>query len=178
MSEAAATHTFKCPNCGGEITYSGGAATSLQCHYCGMSVPVPDALRPKQPDVITPVVLDVSSIMRVAGTGLSGQQRQSQRTGCIICAIVVFVIGIILLTTVLPLVLVSNVTSQIPAIPAEVGAMATAIAEPTREPTRRAPTPTPTPAFAEVALKFGSQGMGPGQFANAHAGGLYGAVQM
>jgi sugar lactone lactonase YvrE len=179
MSQA----TFKCPNCGAEITYDGGTAAAVQCHYCGQSVPVPDHLRPPQAPVIElnlgATLNQVQSAMRLAETAVPIPQRRSRSVGCI----ALFIIGLIAfigLTTILPIYFAvqgSNIGNEASdaahAIQTQVHA-----AEPTRRPatpiTPPTPAATPTPSFAAVALQFGGQGMGPGQFTNAHLSGIDG----
>ena len=164
MSDTTSTdpvETFNCPHCGGEIKYDGQGATQ-RCTYCGASVPVPHDLRPKP----------APSFQIIRPIGYPPARRTSN-VGCFL--IVGFVVFMIVITVVLPLTMVSNAINSIhlPDFSTSVQA-ATAAREPTRAPTR-APTAVPTPAFANVALKFGDIGSGPGQFTNAHLSGLDGA---
>jgi outer membrane protein assembly factor BamB len=39
------THSIKCPNCTAPIEFETGNAFAVRCPYCGMSTPIPEALR-------------------------------------------------------------------------------------------------------------------------------------
>jgi outer membrane protein assembly factor BamB len=41
------THSIKCPNCTAPIEFEAGEALAVRCPYCGMSTPIPEALRKK-----------------------------------------------------------------------------------------------------------------------------------
>ena len=167
MSETRELPVFSCPRCGGEVEYDGEGATQ-RCKYCGASVSVPKELRPVSTPAYTQVVIGAEPVTPT-----------SRRTsiGCTVL-VIGFVVFMVLVTVVLPIVLTNQALNSIPAMPAALQDMATAAADIKREPTRRqptaAPSPTPTPSFAQVALQFGGEGMGTGQFTNAHASGLDG----
>ncbi len=166
--------TLKCPNCGAEVEFQRGAET-VRCQYCGSSVVVPEDLRPHTPNA---VVLDLGTMLNqvqatnpLAESRIQTRQRRGSRLGCALIA--GFILFMIAVTVVLPLTMASNAINsiQVPQIPV-------AGLEPTNQPAReptRAPTAVPTPAFAHITSQFGSQGMGAGQFDNAHAGGIDGA---
>jgi sugar lactone lactonase YvrE len=163
------SEAINCPHCGAVTKYERGA-TSVVCHYCGQAITIPHAASDRPtPNVMftvtesTPTVIDVTP------------QSRKTSVGCIVL-VAGFVIFMILVTVVLPIVLTNQALSSIPEIPSALNEMATAAADIKREPTRRPSTavPTPTPAFADVVTQFGEKGMGPGQFTNAHAGGVDG----
>ena len=37
--------TFRCPNCGADIEYTGSGDLTVNCSYCGTVVPVPDHIK-------------------------------------------------------------------------------------------------------------------------------------
>jgi len=171
-SSSGSTEAINCPHCGAVVSYAHDA-TSIVCHYCGQAITVPHAASSKAtPNVMftvvegTPTVIDTATPSRKAGVG---------------CIVLVggFVVFMILVTVVLPIVLTQQALNSIPEMPSAVQELATAAFEAknaAQEPTRRpaTPIPTPTPAFANIALQFGEKGIGPGQFTNAHAGGVDG----
>jgi DNA-binding beta-propeller fold protein YncE len=162
-----------CPHCGATVEYQRGAV-SVKCHYCGQAVSIPNVTSSVN---IGPAMQDVLTVMEAMPTTAVTPQSRRTSAGCVI-AILGFVGVMILATVVLPIVLTNQALNSIPHMPAALQDIATTAAEikqsPAQEPTRRPPTAVPTPAFAEFALQFGSTGMGPGQFTNAHAGGMDG----
>jgi hypothetical protein len=169
------TEVITCPHCGAVVNYERGA-TSVACHYCGQAISVPQAQRSASDDAAQNAMF---TIMDVTPTLVGTSQSRRGSVGCIVL-VAGFVVFMILVTVVLPIVLTNQALSSIPEMPAALQDMATAAADlkhgSTREATRRPPTaaPTPTPAFANIALQFGEKGIGPGQFTNAHAGGVDG----
>jgi hypothetical protein len=157
------TETANCPHCGAVMKYEPGA-TSIECHYCGQAIPVPN---------VEPVLREMLTAMEVAPTTPEPSPHRGSSAGCIV-AIVGFVVFMVLVTVVLPIVLTNQALNSGSEMPSDLIATVAARA-PTPEPTRRPPTAAPTPAFAEVLLQFGSQGMGAGQFTSAHLSGLDGA---
>ena len=162
MSETTNLPSFTCPHCGGEIQYDGKGVTA-RCAYCGASVVVPLELRPSSPAPTMKVVFETAQPTR------SGR---SSSIGCLAIIAIFLVIGGIVFSV------VSSVTRSVDEVTQSVGQSAAsikatalaAVSAPAREPTRKpTPTLTPTPAFAAVTMKFGSQGIGPGQFEHARA---------
>jgi sugar lactone lactonase YvrE len=167
------TETVNCPHCGAVVNYQRGAI-SVACHYCGQAISVPHAAHTTTGE---PGQNAMFTAMEVTPVGVYTPQSRKSSVGCIVL-VVGFVVFMILVTVVLPIVLTNQALSNIPDMPAALQDMATTAAEakraPTREATRRPPTAVPTPAFADIALQFGEKGIGPGQFTNAHAGGVDG----
>ena len=164
------TEAINCPSCGAAVDYPRGA-TSIKCRYCGQAIRIPHAANS---------TLDQSLFTVIEGMPTEVAVTPSRKTsvGCIVL-VAGFVVFMILVTVVLPIVLTQQALNSIPEMPSAIKEIATAAFEAknaVQEPTRRPATPiaTPTPAFADVALQFGEKGIGPGQFTNAHAGGVDG----
>ena len=160
------TEAINCPSCGGTVDYPRGA-TSIKCHYCGQAIRIPQA------DSVESIPRNVFTVMDVTPTT---PQSRGASAGCVVL-VVGFVVFMVLVTVVLPIVLTNQALSNIPEMPSAIKELATAAYEAksaVQEPTRRpaTPIPTPTPAFANIAMQFGEKGIGPGQFTNAHAGGV------
>ncbi len=80
---------IKCPACGASVEVAD--APSVQCRYCGSSVPVPAEYRPQKPQVV---------IQQIAtpdyGTQYAQAVKASSRTGCIITVVIlVLTFGIV-----------------------------------------------------------------------------------
>jgi len=161
---------INCPHCGAVVNYERGAS-SVVCHYCGQAISVPHATNGR------PTSNVMFTVMEGTPTEVAVTPSRKTSVGCIVL-VAGFVVFMILVTVVLPIVLTNQALSNIPEIPSALQEMATAASQikqtPKQEATRRPPTAVPTPAFADVALQFGEKGMGPGQFTNAHAGGIDG----
>ncbi len=168
----ASTGAVNCPHCGAVVKYEPGA-TSVACHYCGQAIAIPRAAQ-SSANAFNPAMF---TVLEETPSTMSVTPSRKSSVGCIVL-VVGFVVFMILVTVVLPIVLTQQALQSIPEMPSALKEMATTAANLEAEPTRRAPTvapsPTPTPGYADVALQFGAQGMGPGQFTNAHAGGVDG----
>ena len=164
------SEVITCPHCGAAVQYERGA-TSVLCHYCGQPITVPQAAGSTRTPGVTFTVMETPSTISTVTPSRRGN------VGCVVL-VVGFVVFMILVTVVLPIVLTQQALNSIPDMPAALKDLATTAAGVKGEPTRRSsttvPSPTPTPAYADVALQFGEKGMGPGQFTNAHAGGVAG----
>jgi LSD1 subclass zinc finger protein len=167
------TEAINCPHCGAVVNYERGA-TSVTCHYCGQTITIPHAAHTTTDESAQSTVY---TVMDVTPSLVTATQSRKGSIGCIVL-VAGFVIFMILVTVVLPIALTNQALSSIPDMPSALQDMATTAANIKSKPTRRAPTaapsPTPTPAFAKIALQFGEKGMGPGQFTNAHGGGVDG----
>ena len=157
---------FHCPTCGAGLPIPETA--TIRCSYCGSSVVVPPELRPQssieEPEAPQPVVIQFSSSTMEA----DGPQKKSGLglfLGCIILSAVIgsLVVGILAAAGVFvttrsvseAIDTVITVQSQPPVV------IPTIVETPTR-------IPTSTPVeLANLALKFGSEGTGPGQFQDA-----------
>lgn len=160
-------HDFKCPNCGGNLQYHPGDGSTITCPYCGDSVIVPRELREPKPKS-SPSRADIDSektVDAIIGVGeaaggigalVGGLGTMLALVGGLIGLFVAIcaIVGIPMLTS-----STQRAASQLP--PAVANATHTPIPEPTD-------TPTPTPGFANVVMKFGAPGTGPGKFTNAH----------
>ncbi len=162
--------TLTCPHCGAPLDYTGDAAT-IRCPYCETSVVVPAELRKhaapaasEQPTTVV-IPIDTPAIAQSAGCGIGG--------AILIGVFVLFILGIVgfvfwnnaQIDQANALIQSENKTEQA-RMRTQVAAQdaATAIPAPTR-----ARTTAPTPGFGSVALKFGSEGTGPGYFNDARS---------
>jgi LSD1 subclass zinc finger protein len=167
---SSSTEAINCPSCGAAVDYPRGA-TSIKCRYCGQAIRIPHAAHGE---------LDQSlfTVLEEASTTTATAPSRKSSIGCIVL-VVGFVVFMVLVTVALPIVLTQQALQSIPEMPSAIKEIATAAFEAknaVQEPTRRPATPvaTPTPAYANTALQFGEKGIGPGQFTNAHAGGVDG----
>lgn len=65
------THSIKCPNCTAPIEFETGDALAVRCPYCGMSTPIPEALR-KQSQARNAVGLSDDAVARIVALIASG----------------------------------------------------------------------------------------------------------
>jgi DNA-directed RNA polymerase subunit RPC12/RpoP len=156
-------HTFDCPKCGGPVSYESrgesretlGSQETVRCPYCNSSLFVPDELR-GQPARVVPISIHVGhpSSLKLG------------RWIWLLVGIPAFVVLIVVL--------------------ALVGVLAPLLYSVTRTVQRDADRPVtsrPTSSkektvdedFARVALKFGSEGIGPGMFTDARSIAVDGA---
>ncbi|MEW5871344.1 MAG: NHL repeat-containing protein [Chloroflexota bacterium] len=165
-SASSSPQLFHCPTCGASLPTPDSA--SVTCQYCGSNVLVPPEFRPhkppEQPAAPAPVVFSVPHQPVIMA-------QPSRRAWGPILAIVIFLVIIGALVPILLAVFgifAANrvVTSSLQEITT---VQATAFSAPTRAPTATPiPTQTPVPP-AEIALQFGGQGSGPGQFEDARS---------
>lgn len=140
--------TFDCPKCGAPVTYErsevlGAQRATIRCDYCHSSLMAPDELHGK-PARVVPITIDLRSVTRSKAT----------KWIWVIVAIPLFAILIGLL--------------------AMVGVLAPVFYSISRPATRPANTSTTTPkeagnSYADLVLKFGSEGIGPGMFKDARS---------
>jgi LSD1 subclass zinc finger protein len=164
---SSSTEAINCPSCGAAVDYPRGA-TSIKCRYCGQAIRIPRAADGEFDQ-------SLFTVLEEASTPINTPLRRKSSIGCIVL-VGGFVVFMILVTVVLPIVLTQQALQSIPEMPSAFQDIATAAAQrvSTEEPTRRSPTAAPTAAPAAVALTIGEEGMGPGQFTNAHLSGLDG----
>lgn len=165
-SASSGPQLFHCPTCGASLPTP--EAASVTCQYCGSNVLVPPEFRPhqppEQPAAPAPVVFSMPHQPVIVA-------QPSRRSWGPILAIMIFLVVIGALVPVLLAVFgifAANrvVTSSLQEITT---VQATAFSAPTRAPTATlSPTQTSVPP-AEVALQFGGQGSGPGQFEDARS---------
>ena len=65
------THSIKCPNCTAPIEFEAGEALAVRCPYCGMSTPIPEALR-KKSQARNSVGLSDDAVARIVALIASG----------------------------------------------------------------------------------------------------------
>jgi len=145
--------TFDCPKCGAPVSYErnempGAHQATVRCDYCHSSLIAPDELH-GQPARVVPITIDLRSITRHKAT----------KWLWLLVAIPMF--GILI------------------AVLAMVGVLAPVFYSISRTDTRPNNTST-TPresnnSFADVVLKFGSEGIGPGMFKDARSIAVDGA---
>jgi DNA-binding beta-propeller fold protein YncE/DNA-directed RNA polymerase subunit RPC12/RpoP len=162
MSERASTEPqlFRCPTCGASLPVPD--APSVKCQYCGSNVLVPPEYRPaKQPEpgAYTPQV--VIQVPAQSTEEWSGKGRRS--LGGILAVIMILVVVCVVTTWVLSMAGVFSTTALISKSINTISTQAPgnlAIATPIKP----AATALPTKAPVDVALKFGGEGSGAGQF--------------
>ena len=140
--------TFDCPKCGAPVTYErsemlGAQQPTIRCDYCHSTLVAPDELHGK-PARVVPITIDLRSVTRGKAT----------KWIWVLVAIPLFAILIGLL--------------------AMVGVLAPVFYSISRPVTRPANTSTTRPKeasnnYADVVLKFGSEGIGPGMFKDARS---------
>ena len=138
--------TFDCPKCGAPVTYqrnetAGARQATVRCDYCHSSLIVPDELH-GQPARVVPITIDLRSITRHKPT----------KWIWVLVAIPLFglLLGVLAMVGVLAPVFYS-------------------ISRTDKRPTKSSTTTATTNDFAEVVLKFGSEGIGPGMFKDARS---------
>ncbi len=150
--------TFDCPKCGAPVPYDQAAATAghpqtLRCDYCHSSLIAPDELR-GQAARIVPIHINL---------GLSSKRTLSKWLWVVILIpVLALLIGGLALAGVMAPVIYT---------------ITRAVNEPSSNPRRtsnRDSNETPN-AFANVLLKFGSEGIGPGMFTDARSIAVDGA---
>lgn len=139
--------TLKCPSCSAPLDYEDeNVGRSFRCPYCNNKVLVPGAERPPQFNVPT---------INIDARGAAPALRR-------VFVAVVLVIGVgLLVTGIAAYVFVSRTTREVTrTFPTDVPRPLT--------PTRPGEPPK-APGFATVAMKFGSEGTGPGLFKDARS---------
>lgn len=146
--------TFDCPKCGAPVKYDQAAAAAghpqtLRCDYCHSSLIAPDELRGHQARVV-PIRINL---------GLSSNRHFSKFLWVILAIpILAMLVGVLAMAGVLAPVIYS------------VSRAVNEPSSPTRTNSREASN-----SFANVLLKFGSEGIGPGMFTDARSIGVDGA---
>jgi hypothetical protein len=141
--------SLKCPNCSAPITYAGHGASST-CTFCGTTVAVPQAFRPRAEDQDVPEDVERAHIVEIYqphGEAAAGRSNPAKWTALLLGGAVMIALLLIALGT--------NALNVRQALGLE-----TATPQPSA--TSR---PSPTP-FARPALAFGKTGSGPGFFSD------------
>jgi DNA-directed RNA polymerase subunit RPC12/RpoP len=171
------TETFTCPSCGAPLEVPNEPASTLRCPYCGNQVIVPEELRVKpelrqeQPPMI---LVDM-------GGGESQPAATSSRWPRWLGCLVIGVIGLIVITALIPLLIIPlmmrQTTTQIESVITQqiIGTLIIPSFTQLTRPTQVAlPAATPTPGFASLELSFGGVGTGAGLFEDARTIGVDG----
>lgn len=146
-ADSARPHLIKCPACGASVEVAD--APSVQCRYCGSSVPVPAEFRPQKPQVI---------IQQIATPDYSQQYAQavkaSSRAGCVITVVIlVLTLGIVGYSL---FAATSSVQTVMDTVQTSLQDSGISVQLPGSEPAKQAD------AFANIVLEFGDKGSGPG----------------
>jgi DNA-directed RNA polymerase subunit RPC12/RpoP len=163
---------FHCPTCGASLPVPDDDP-SVRCEYCGSNVLVPPEYRkreqPESSGAQPPVVIQISGSAEPPTIDLSGVTRRSSFSIAAVTGILVLscvIIGVI--TAVMAAAgvfttasVVSQSITQISPQEATLPAILTEIAL-----AQRIVTPSPNPDYS-LALQFGTDGAGPGQFEDA-----------
>jgi outer membrane protein assembly factor BamB len=150
--------TFDCPKCGAPVNYvrndmPGAPQTPLRCDYCHSSLIAPDESQ-GQPARVVPITIDLRNL----------SSRKVTKWIWVILAIPLLgvLIGLLAMVGALAPVFYSISRTEKP------------VANPP-VPTRPRETKEPGNPFADVVLKFGSEGIGPGMFTDARSIAVDGA---
>ena len=146
-ADSARPHLIKCPACGASVEVAD--APSVQCRYCGSSVPVPAEFRPQKPQVI---------IQQIATPDYSQQYAQavkaSSRAGCVITVVIlVLTLGIVGYSL---FAATSSVQTVMDTVQTSLQDSGISVQLPGSEQAKQAN------AFAKIVLEFGDKGSGPG----------------
>ena len=139
--------TFECPKCGAPVTYDPNVAASTHCPYCQSQLAVPNEMRGEPARVIPRIDINIGP--QVAAT--------ASKALWFVALIPVVIIMIVL----------AGVFGAISQIRRALVPLSTPIA--TRDRPAGLRTGDPANAFATVALKFGSEGIGPGMMTDARS---------
>lgn len=144
--------TFDCPKCGAPVTYErielpGARQATVRCDYCHSSLIVPDELH-GQPARVVPITIDLRHITRHKAT----------KWIWVLVAIPLFgmLLGVLAIFGVLAPVFYS-------------------ISRTDKRPANSSTVSRESNDFADVVLKFGSEGIGPGMFKDARSIAVDGA---
>jgi len=170
--------TFQCSNCSAPVDYDTDSGDkTVKCNFCGTNILVPESLVKKVDPVQTPPVYVATTSYSEGGTviDLSGDSNKKAR-GCIIW----LVIGIVVITGIVPLLITGVVALPFLAIPflvddIDAESFNTVIEEIAEEAESGSGEPITIPGvqdaapsgFASVVNTFGSEGTGPGFFTDA-----------
>lgn len=146
-ADSARPQLIKCPACGASVEVAD--APSVQCRYCGTSVPVPAEFRPQKPQVI---------IQQIATPDYSQQYAQavktSSRAGCVITAVIlVLTLGIVGYSL---FAATSSVQTVMDTVQTSLQDSGISVQLPGSDQAKQAN------AFANIVLEFGDKGSGPG----------------
>lgn len=148
---------FRCPTCAATLEVVD--APSVKCKYCGNTVPVPQELRPHQPQVVIQQV-DFSSPQYVEAT------KAGRSIGCIIAVVVLVItigaVGVGLYASQSAMTTVQTALQQMPDVKATINAI-----DPGAVNVPGVPQAKSTPGFAQIVQEFGTKGSGPGQMDDA-----------
>ncbi|HEY0431664.1 MAG TPA: hypothetical protein VGC61_07585, partial [Pyrinomonadaceae bacterium] len=150
--------TFNCPKCGAPVSYDKdviGANLTARCSYCNSSLSVPDEMRGRPAQIITPINID----LRNTGASI---------TKIIVIILLIPVIGLIIGAIAMGGFLIPMLTGK-PAVKSDPPPL------PRIAPVVPGKKEKPPNAFANEVLKFGSEGIGPGMFKDARAIALDGS---
>lgn len=144
--------TFDCPKCGAPVTYErielpGARQATVRCDYCHSSLIVPDELH-GQPARVVPITIDLRHLTRHRAT----------KWIWVLVAIPLFgmLLGVLAIFGVLAPVFYS-------------------ISRTDKRPANSSTASRESNDFADVVLKFGSEGIGPGMFKDARSIAVDGA---
>ena len=159
---------FQCPNCGAGLVSS--SAPSITCDYCGSTVLVPPEYRVAEP---VPPVNDIQPIViRIGDPDQTPQARSRATKGAVVILGVILMLMLafgllaavlagagVIATTRVVRDSVEVVSTAVSTLPPQLDTLVASIPSP--EPTLSMPSATP---LAYIALQFGGEGSGPGQF--------------
>jgi LSD1 subclass zinc finger protein len=146
--------TFECPHCGAPLHYSGGSEKTIRCNFCNSSVIVPASLRERPP--APPPVIQFQYLP-------PAMPRRTVSSKSLLIIILIPLITICLC-------LMSSFFSILNRVINTNNANYTSNGKPTSNPSN-----SPGAGNSNIALKFGSEGTGPGFFKDARSIALDGA---
>jgi len=137
--------TFDCPKCGAPVTYAAdGVSGTAQCAYCKSQLALPDELRGRPARVISQIDINIGP--QVAAT--------ASKAIWILVLIPILIVGIVL----------AAVFGALTPLMKSIGSSRSPIAAPSGPKANEKPS-----GFADVLLKFGSEGIGPGMMTDARS---------
>jgi len=155
--------SFDCPKCGAPVSYQrnellGAQQPNVRCDYCHCSLMVPDELH-GQPARVVPITIDLRNLGNISS-------RKVTKWIWVLIAIPLFAIlmGVLAMVGVLAPVFYSISRTTEPSTDRPRGT--------SNNPRRPEERPN---EFADVVLKFGSEGIGPGMFSDARSIAVDGA---
>ena len=147
--------TFDCPKCGAPVSYEKdvvGASLTARCSYCSSSLSVPDEIRGRPAQIISPITIDLRNTVSPGNA-----------TKWILLILLIPLFGVLIAA-------IAMGGFLAPLIRGSISNSNNKVTPPTRPgiavPGNKSAPPN---AFANEILTFGSEGIGPGMFKDARS---------
>ena len=152
---------LECPSCAAPLQYAGGSAPTIACAFCGNSIVVPSDWRPPQPPQVHPPYVH-SSQLPPQSPPAYGRAFGYLAVRLITAGIVVVAIGGVSVLRLLT-------RHKLPSVNSSRGVSSSEVSPTVGNVDAEAT------GFAVPVLKFGTEGIGPGQFKDARSVAVDGA---